>query len=91
MPLQPGNPFDSSSTLEDPVENVVEDERKRRELPPWVFKIAPQWGERVCVPEWDKDEFLDGEVRADACDAFGVMDRMEYGYRSKNGWKVRVC
>ena len=74
----------SSSTL-DPIEHFDDctDPAKQfvgRELPSWVKVQVPQWGERICVPEWDADEAI--EDNGEGC----VMDNH---YRNKNGWKVR--
>lgn len=79
--LQPAN----RSTL-DPVECVEIETKTRtsRALPPWAKEQIPNWGEKICVPEWDEDEsLLDVEVGNSSGD-----DGMDDDYRSKNGWKV---
>ena len=74
----------SSSTLDPTVESLNngnnEPKRHTRELPSWKNQIQ-QWGERICMPEWDADERI--------CDEEGEEDYNIEGYRSSNGWKVR--
>jgi len=67
----------------DPVESLGEESKnvaKRRELPAWVKEQITHWGESICVPEWDADEYLGDSAAGCGCDE-------AEGYRSKNGWK----
>ena len=95
-PLHPTNRFDSTISTLDPVENFDDESKKRRLpssrriLPSWVKEQLPLWGEeRLCLPEWDDDENIDDEeeVVGDRDDC--GEDEID-GYRSKNGWKVRL-
>ena len=74
----------SSSTLDPTVDNLNngnnEPKRQTRELPFWAKNKIKQWGERICMPEWDADERI--------CDEEGGEDYNIEGYRSSNGWKV---
>ena len=59
-----------------------EPKRQSRELPFWAKDHILQWGERICMPEWDADERI--------CDDEVGEDYNIEGYRSSNGWKVRL-
>ena len=98
--LQTANRSESSSSTLNPVESVDSVPKvgpysrailtKKREVPSWVKKQAPGWGEKICVPEWDEDESLtteDGEG-SDGSELSGD-DEMD-DYRNQNGWKVRL-
>mmetsp|Transcript_34686 Transcript_34686/g.58899 ORF Transcript_34686/g.58899 Transcript_34686/m.58899 type:complete len:252 (+) Transcript_34686:192-947(+) len=87
--------LDSGSTF-DPVENLSDETKNKRppseaitnesqrEMPLWVKEQFSQWGESICVPEWDDDETIyDNVVQLGDCKKNGDGDC----YRSKNGWK----
>lgn len=57
---------------------------KKRRLPTWVDEQLPEWGERICLPEWDGDHEFNGDD-----DSEDIGHACDEGYRGGNGWKVR--